>query len=437
MPRHTWEVFCHAPSAFAGVPDGHTILLVYDAQFDLVRATDVFGDEPPVASCLATAAAHGGGWPERIRCGRALVPAVKEAVREHRVTVYADTPSPAFRRLVEHLEASLERRQAEGGIHAPHAHADAWREAIAELQQERPWEVLGEEVHFHFAGGPEELEEALAMVLGQAGEQQGLVVYPSLQDYALFVGGSTLGVMEGLPYTVWCAHLDPMADFDPATQDEFRRKGLVFGDQALLLFQLDGGEAHRLHPADEEALLVALQATLGMWRRHGGRLVGTTTTERIDGLGGSVEVTAEPAPEPPDPTDRMTVGLGAQGHTYHALLDRPHQVMVRPEQEDAPPALLFKMAKRDATRLVRELQDIEAVQFVALPDERMALFLHFPPLGLELLTVLDLPDDLLAPLVSATEIEIAVAAGGAKRTTLRRRDFLWLECVPVDHGDGE
>ncbi len=285
-----------------------------------------------------------------------------------------------------------------------------WRPLIERFHRAAPWRALPDRVCFHFPAGCAALRDAVAIVLGQAGEQLGLVVYPTQRDHQRFLEmayaqeGPTAGAWEA-----WAIHLDPLEDLPAAQRDACVGSGLTVGGLGLLLLVIEGDGARPMTEAEEEACMVALQGVLAAYERHGPQLHSEPSITEVSI--GSATLTVFSTPEEGD----LLV------EDEPPLLRDPHQLMLG--ELEGEPALLVKLAKRDAQRLVRELEGVDALSLDSSGPE-VGILVWVGELCLGALSQAAFGPGAWAWWQERGAGRLVVSAGGARRRGIRPGDIL-------------
>ncbi len=234
-----------------------------------------------------------------------------------------------------------------------------WRAIMADLLRERPWETLPDRVQFRFRR-LESLQDAVAIVVGALGEQLGIMLYPTEEDYEHYLDQARSGQPEVEELCFWCANLDPVDDLPGAHVEVGRELGLVQEDLALSLYAVRGGAMQRLSFEEERSTLAAVQGVLGAWLTHRGYLATGDTTTRAPTVLGELEVRTTPD----------TMDLDLTDLPEPLILEVDHQLIlttVRLDGEELP-GLTLKMAKGDARRLARILDERHEVDAISIEE---------------------------------------------------------------------
>ena len=284
---------------------------------------------------------------------------------------------------------------------------EPWLPVLEELHSLAPWDLLPDSVIFRFPSGYDPLHSSLAVVLGQAGEQIGLAVYPTQQDYDRFMTLAHKGrVVDVGPWQVWAVHLDPLHDMEPEQREACIEQGLVVGDLGLLLMAMDEEGARPLTHDEERACLVAAQGVLGAFESQGATMLLQPTLGRVPTVAGELTVVTTP--------DVMTLVEEAEP----PVVDASHQIMIA--DTAGKPSLILKMAKRDAQRLARALYGVDALSLEAF-DEVVA-WAGDHRIGV--ITRGEFGPQTWSTWRERGSGELIISAGGAKRRGLRFRDIV-------------
>ncbi len=353
--------------------------------------------------------------PRSIRCRSDLRGELFDAARALDAKLTVQTHLPA----IEDVCASMRHHFDDTGPPFLPTEPAPWKALFADLVRAKPWMALDDGVCFRYPSGSAILEDAVGLVLGMAGEQLGFVLYPTSEDHERFmeaVYDGDIGAM--LEVDVWCAHIDPVADLPPDHVALAKAQGLVHDGRALHLFAVEPDGSRPLEPHEEVACLAALQGMLGAWHTHGVALLEHWPTTSVETAAGRLMVELAPA---------------SIDEPEGVIFDVDHQIIFTAIILDGRkvPALVLKMAKRDAVRLAREIDDVDAL---SLDDSGDGSYDVVAWSGSDCVGVL-------------TEIPAArqhwedwrdggalvISAGGAKRRTLQPQDaVLTLEVHLLD-----
>lgn len=161
----------------------------------------------------------------------------------------------------EVLEAPMPAALAVGqapGIDGPPA---LWSLAFRQLVKSSPWEMLSDAVTFRFKGSPA-LETAVAVLLGKAGEQRGVILYPREQDHLSF---KEAAMSEDVAAISECSavslYIDPLEELHASEVQACSEAGLI-GPEGLCprLLVLDQGRPRAATPEEQLSMLAVVEA---------------------------------------------------------------------------------------------------------------------------------------------------------------------------------
>jgi hypothetical protein len=291
-----------------------------------------------------------------------------------------------------------------------------FRRVLRRFADLAPWRFLGEETTFQFLHGAD-LDGAIGMVIGEIGESRGLVVFPSAEHHTrmhLLADFPTpppdlIAELESLTINI-----EPLDEVPPAVlADATERDLLLPGPFVPMLLHLRDGEMTLPDEREQVRLLAALEAVLG-----------TLDEWDFPAPGSHVESLVETVSEPV----HIAMSVEADGD---ALVTCPHALLVGQmglEGKPTRPALVIKAAKRDATRLSRELAHIDALSVRQIRNGSQIWGLLD---GEEVGTIGWLEGDAI-PWRTGDEVVLAISAGGSKRLKLRPRDLVSVRVLPVE-----
>ncbi len=413
LPRKgTWEIdIVEVPELLVKDVALQGLLLVVDVQQGLVRiaAPLAVGESldaglseavvAPTAPCVP-------GRPRRIRCRRAL----RARLRDFSEAVHAEVKVVGRLSTVGPVVESLREHFVSGPPRLPSAPAP-WREPVAELVAAAPWTAVSDAVQFLFARGNELLGDAVALLIGQAGEQRGLVIYPDPEDFQGFMQRAS-GDDPSATWTCWCVHLDPIAEISESHLPMAEHLGLVFDGFALQVFAVEDMAVVPLTGGQESACLAAVQAVLAAWRQHGASLEHRPSVTSL-----AVEQTEFTV---------VSVPGGRMDEPGPLLLEAEHRVILEhpdPASGEAP-VLILKFTKRNALRLAKMVEGIDALS-VACPGGGEVEIIGWAgprPLGV----LARLPDEPGAwdPWRRSRGGWLVISGGGPRRSGVRSRDYV-------------
>lgn len=424
LPRvGTWEVvLVPPPPTEAAAPALAGILLVADAHAGTVRSAQaVLLGQDLHELLVAAASAPASGLPPRrprtVACRPELAPQLSRGVAGLGANLIVEDELP----LADDMAAELLARLSPSPTGLRPADTRPWKRALVRLVHDEPWRHLGDRVEFHFPDGPPQLADGVALVLGRAGEQFGVVFYPRRRDLEVFQTLDSSTPSSAWPdFEVWAIHLDPVEEFEPDDLEELERAGLRFGDRALRLFVLSKDPPRTLRPDEEQAALAVVQGVVGLWRARGDRLASEVSRVTVDTALGGLTVEATPGPDPADEP---------------LLLMVSHQIYLTGVRRDGREleALVWKGAKKDAVRLAEMVGDVDGVSVEQLGGGHVQVVLWSDEEVLGVLARLPATAASFAPFEAAGEGVLVISGGGARRTTLNEADAV-LTRVVAFHG---
>jgi hypothetical protein len=301
-----------------------------------------------------------------------------------------------------------------------------WARTLTALCRVAPWELLDDGFAFRFGGEVPELTDAVAVVLGLAGQQEGVVLYPTVDAFRRFQASALAhdgrALAEG---KATCLYLDDADAFHPSERAALRDAGLALpGGRLPHLGRLDHGEFRPVSERDQRVLLAATEALVELCASQLDDLLVAPCTAVAATCLGRVTI-------------RTSSGLQNAVPELTLAAEYPHSVIVttvRMQREERPgedvPSVVVKLGKRDAERLAREVVDADALQ---IEDGPIGLRLRLWADGVDLGVLCEMPAEpaLASRLRAAPTIAIAVSAGGAKRHQLRPEDFAWSARLAV------
>ncbi len=303
---------------------------------------------------------------------------------------------------------------------------DAWRAAIEALARAAPWRRVRDDVLFRFAGYPL-LDRAVAVVTGHEGASRGLVLFATQEDHMLYWLSGLTGNEGGLDEAEMLSLcLDPADALDPAEVERCASLGLKTSDGLYARLRLHARGARLPHSdGAQRAMLAAVQGVAALASARGAALGAEPVRMLVPTVAGALEVQASAPPSPvisaPDP-----------------LLTGKHQLMLaytEPVGEVSRPALVIKLARRDAVRLAGRLEGVDRVRFERREGD-LWVWAGSGERDLRLLTMVDGDPQGWLDDAAAQGANLMVAAGGVKRSSLRPKDVLWMQRVEVIGPDG-
>jgi hypothetical protein len=304
-----------------------------------------------------------------------------------------------------------------------------WAAALALLCRMEPWRQLPDQFAFRFGPEVPELASVVVVLLGMAGEQEGVVVYPSQETFDRFLASGWAGDERPAPeLEATCLYVDPADELHPTDQAEVRRRGLALpGNRMPRVVRLLHGELFPLDDHDQRVLLAAIEAVVRLCATDLERLLDEPCSAAAHTVLGSVTVRSTPLP----PTLPPTLASPFE----HAVLLSTVRLLHEERAPEDLPALVVKLAKRDAERLARGLTAADAVEFEPLDPIGVRARLRAGGRDLGVLCEAPLDAEDAAMLIEAPTVVVGLSAGGAKRTSLRPRDLIWSARLATVRGD--
>lgn len=419
LPRSAgnWEVGeIAAPGGIDGV---RSLVLVVEADTGLVRLVTAVATEESVE-------AHVRGAFERPATGttparpRALV--VRDAMLLQELgplLTEAGVPGVLARELpaVDEVTASL--LNSLGGPPAPGITVDigGWRQSLDTLVRLAPWTQIGDDVEFTFAGGG--LDGALAVVLGNARQIRGIVLYPSRVDHARFVDHATSGEMPDGP--AWVLHVEPANDLSAEERKACAGVGLALPDGDYpRLFGMQDAAFHSLDPSDQRRFRLALDAVNALCAANLGALAaGARASTTLRHANVSVNVNGE--------TGEVLHALVQSDCAYSSGTTALTRAGVRREYT----SLLLKLRKKEALALAAALSPITRITLrrgEIVAHDTDGILGCLVPAGAEC-------ESLVESFEQGDDVLLVLAAGGSTRPTVRAGDVVWSTVVRFERED--
>ncbi|MCB9678242.1 MAG: hypothetical protein H6737_24285 [Alphaproteobacteria bacterium] len=265
VSRHPWEVALIEDVLAIDDVDVEGMLIVVERGSGMIRGVGpiVVGDSLLQVLRPAFSGPPAPGRPARPQRLLTSDPALAERLRELvepagiGVEVVDSTPDldVVVASMVEHFQ----------GLSAPGITTDLplWAETFETLCALAPWRSHSEHVLFRFDGV---LDAAVAVLLGNAGEQRGVSLYPTEEDYELFLDVAYAEEPEALlDIDVLNLWIDAADDLSEEEVDACREAGLVSsGGLYPQLVALGGGRPAAAAPDGQRAMLAAIQAIVGL-----------------------------------------------------------------------------------------------------------------------------------------------------------------------------
>lgn len=208
--------------------------------------------EAPLGGCAP-------GRPKRLVCSHPrLADQLRAALAKTPVKVVSGR-TPVADHAMESMVQSLRPLSAPGVTRE----LPLWSAALDALCRLEPWRTIDDDHAFHLSGVAG-LEGAVAVVLGRAGEQLGVVVYPDEAAQQRFLAvatgdGADFAGMHNLTLL-----LDPADTYEEHERAACRRSGLELpGGLLPRALALDDGQVRPLDAEQELRLLAAVEALVG------------------------------------------------------------------------------------------------------------------------------------------------------------------------------
>lgn len=290
-----------------------------------------------------------------------------------------------------------------------------WASTLTSLCRLAPWQELDDGFAFQFGREVPELADAVAVVIGLAGHQEGVVLYPTSAEFLRFRAAAQVGEDALAECSATCLYLDHADSFHPVERAALREGGLALpGDRLPHLAQLQRGEVRAVSERDQRVLLAATEALVDLCARLGD--ARSTASIAMTCLGPVTIRTAPRVAVTEEPTR-------ASPYAHAVILTK-----LRLHREERPAedveAIVVKLAKRDGERLVREVAGADGLRFEdGRRGLRVRLFSGRVDLGVLCEAPIDRPT--VARLRGASTVAIAVCAGGPKRVRFSAADMLW------------
>lgn len=327
-----------------------------------------------------------------------------------RVEVVADLPEvdAAFEGLYDHF-APLPVH-----VHRP----ELWAPVVARMWGVAPWNDISDAVSFRFVGGPPELQGTVATLLGNGGEQYGLVLYPTEVDYRVFDGAARGDLAEQAweLTRVYCFHLDEEDDVPTGLPRSVRQAGALLKKDGMvpMMFGMDHGEPHKLAPEQEDALRCAVEAVTAVHVAVGAAVEWRDGEVRVPTSFGDVVVSTT---------------AGGFDEAEPLVFNVAHQVVITQvvRGRRVTPAFVVKAAKKDAIEIARYFRSVDTLALELDGELDVRAVAGGEDLGL----IARLPAVAVEQFPDAGSMAMVVSAGGAKRKTLNPADFLLVEDVKL------
>lgn len=366
-----WEVgVLVTPDA---VPDVDGMLLVVDAESGKLRYAEPLAAGTSLGPLLAAAASappapRAPGRPSALKIRSSLLPLI--------APVAGVLGAPL--QVVETLPG-VDAATAEilGAMHLPLPRApESWEPLMPRLLASRPWELVPDAVRFSFPDEPA-LADSVAVVVGSAGGEQGVMLFPSPKDLDAFRSWNTHRTPGTARFDAWGLNLDPHEAFPPQAVRLLAGSGLANSSVALHVFGFDGCEARLLEEGEEVLFARAVEGVLGLVDEVGAALLDGPVRTAIPTVGGPLVVescVSEPVQgETPDHDWGGALSLSLVPEDVDppcVLVDAPHRSLTTTVHTgvETIEGLVLKMDPRHIPTIARRLAGVDGLRLEACGD---------------------------------------------------------------------
>jgi len=403
-----WEVaFVDVPIVIQGV-DTEGLLVIAEARTGNARGAgpivrgeglwEVLGRAftAPPSPCVPAR-------PPRILCADAgLAARIESELRGTGVKVERVAEVPAAAALIESVSAHFRPVSAPG----IKVELGAWAMALEQLCRDEPWEELSDAVRFRFDAAVPDLADAVAIVLGRAGEQRGIALFPSAAMHEAFRAAE--GPESAVHADVECLnlYLDPSGDLAPAEEAACRAAGFALpGGLFPRLIGIRAGRGYAPDAHEQRVLLSAVQAIAALCREATDDLEQVATSREVRTCLGRLTIRSIPAA--PD------VELLVRG-AHTVVVTQMKSLRDGVER----PAIVLKVGKRQAVRLARVVAEVDALRFEPDGDGHIA---RVSAGGRELGALFRFDASASASVrmvAQETTVLLGISAGGGRRSRL-------------------
>lgn len=415
-----WEVLV-APSPVAGQNQG--LLIISDAQTGELRALGPLLPEESIWSVLGQAflAPEAPGVPSRprlLRCmDAALAGRLRRATKGLELKVEVVQTLPAAQVVLASLQANP---PALAGAQAPGIDIETanWAKALEQLTDLAPWQRLSDSVTFRFRGSSA-LGTSVALLLGNAGEQRGVVLYPSEAIHLRFLDAARSGTYSRFDEMFALSlYLDTKEEFSPRELQACQDLGMVTSSGLFPRFMvMDKGLPRLPKPGEQLSMLAAVQAISALCKGSLVDLEVVPAAMPVRTQLGTIEVMSSPNPlhaAKPLFYDEYASYVGA-------LLD--------PMTGKKVTALVLKLRKKQAQSLAKKLMGVDRLEVQT--DCSLLAFA-----GQRLLGCLMAPDEeMIYKLHDKVQVTLCVSAGGPRRAGVKPKDFVMMELVQLGESE--
>jgi len=316
--------------------------------------------------------------------------------------------APSLPDLEEARDALVDRF---GGVDVVPRDPKPWVDRVRALVDAAPWRALSDQTMFVVVQGPEAMMGRAAMVLGNAGEQYGIVMYPSLEHVDRMLDALD-DEDAGDAFEGWCAHLDAVDELDPDTRKALQAAGLVRGDFALVTFAVERGLARALDDEEHAQLRAVTDGILAAWGDIGADL------ETLFHAQPDVETELGPISLLVRPGTVLELPDLLEGIRHRLLFDWD-------DAGETLPRMTVKATKKDAQTLARRLGEVDGIALgepVGGGEREILVFHRGEPAG-RLGTGPD-RDELWDEMFADGELELVLAGGGSTRSVVKNSDVV-------------
>lgn len=179
----------------------------------------------------------------------------------------ASVPASVSQSLPSIVAYLAEAMAAAGGPQAPGLSEPlaAWRTVLNEFANMAPWKQVANNLCFRFSGGA--LDGRLAIIIGNAGEDRGLILFATESAYKANVSRVPGTGLSGISFIT--VKMEPSGELTPAERAACLRERLVFGGGLHAKAYTAHESVFRAPNAEEQrVLLLAVQAVVAICRMH-------------------------------------------------------------------------------------------------------------------------------------------------------------------------
>jgi len=359
-------------------PDVDGMLLVVDADSGRLRYAEPLVAGASLGPLLAAAAAappapRTPGRPSALKVRSSLLPLIAP------VAAVLGAPLQVVEALPG-VDAAGEELLAASHLPLPRA-PEAWEPLMGRLLTSPPWNVVTDAVRFQFPDEPS-LAGWVAVVVGAAGGEKGVMLFPSPKDLDAFLDWCVHRVIGSSSFDAWGLNLDPHEVLPPRAVQLLTGVGLADSSVALHIFGFDGSAARLLQPEEEILFARAVEAVLGLVDQEraalldrparrsvptgsGPLLVASSGSERR-----SPSATTPPRIDPHRPSPASPQRDDSSSRGPRILVDVPHRAMTTTVYtgEETIEGVVLKLNRRDIPTIARRLAGVDRVQLQPMGD---------------------------------------------------------------------